>query len=70
MDLYTGIIKWFSRHKGYGLISPDDFEQEVLFCCSDLSEGHQRDFQRGQRVQFQFRASARGPEATNVNVVE
>jgi CspA family cold shock protein len=30
MDKATGVVKWFSRLKGYGFINPDDGGQEIF----------------------------------------
>ena len=27
----TGIVKWFNNAKGYGFVTPDDGEQDVLY---------------------------------------
>lgn len=63
-----GLIKWFSRAKGYGFITPID-GPEVFLHRSGLVEG--QPFPRaGQLVEFDLGHGPRGAQAEQVRVLE
>jgi CspA family cold shock protein len=65
----TGTVKWFSPTEGVGLIDPDNhIQQEVLVHQSALV-GNRRSLEKGERVVFDLRSTARGLEAAGVVVV-
>ena len=63
----SGIVKWFSRVKGYGFIKPDDGGQEVFVHYSAISGEGYRNLHEGDRVNFEEVDVGRGPQARNVN---
>ncbi|MCZ7670559.1 MAG: cold shock domain-containing protein [Chloroflexi bacterium] len=64
MDKTTGVVKWFSRLKGYGFINPDDGEQEVFVHYSAIEGEGYRNLYEGDRVEFNLvdRAKGRKPK--------
>ena len=62
----TGIVKWFSRLKGYGFINPDDGEQEVFVHYSAIEGEGYRNLFEGDQVEFDLVDQGKGPQAKNV----
>ena len=67
MDKKSGIVKWFSRLKGYGFIKPDEGEQEVFVHYSAINGEGYRNLYEGDRVEFVEVDLGKGPQARNVN---
>ncbi|HEX3455504.1 MAG TPA: cold-shock protein [Gaiellaceae bacterium] len=66
----TGIVKWFNNAKGYGFITPDGESKDVFVHFSQIGGEGYKSLNEGQRVEFEVREGAKGPEATNVIPVE
>lgn len=66
MDKRTGIVKWFSRLKGYGFINPDDGGQEVFVHYSAIEGEGYRNLYEGDRVEFILVDQGKGPQAQSV----
>jgi CspA family cold shock protein len=62
-----GIVKWFSRLKGYGFIQPDAGEQEVFVHYSAIDGEGYRNLYEGDRVEYEEVDMGKGPQARNVN---
>ncbi len=63
----TGTVKWFSRTKGYGFITPDGESQRDVFVHYTAIEGSGfRNLEEGDRVRFFVEESPKGPQATHV----
>jgi cold shock protein len=62
----TGIVKWFNNAKGYGFITPDGEAKDVFVHFSQIGGEGYKSLNEGQRVEFEVREGAKGPEATNV----
>ena len=67
MDKATGVVKWFSRLKGYGFINPDDGGQEIFVHYSAIQGEGYRNLYEGDRVEFDLVDSGKGPQAQAVN---
>lgn len=63
----VGIVKWFSRLKGYGFIQPDAGEQEVFVHYSAIDGEGYRNLYEGDRVEYEEVDMGKGPQARNVN---
>jgi CspA family cold shock protein len=63
----SGIVKWFSRLKGYGFINPDDGGQEVFVHFSAIDGDGYRNLYEGDRVEFELVDLGRGPQAQKVS---
>ena len=62
----TGIVKWFSRLKGYGFIEPENGGQEVFVHYSAIEGEGYRNLYDGDMVDYEQVDYGRGPQAKNV----
>lgn len=62
----TGTVKWFSRVKGYGFISPDGGSKDVFVHYSAITGAGYRNLEEGQRVEFSIEDTDKGPQAADV----
>ena len=63
-----GKVKWFDAEKGFGFVSnPGD--EDVYVGRNILPEGV-KELVQGQRIEFDFAAGRRGPQALRVKILE
>lgn len=67
MDKKTGVVKWFSRLKGYGFIEPDEGGNEVFVHYSAIQGDGYRNLYEGDRVDYDEVDRGKGPQAQNVS---
>ena len=67
MERKLGVVKWFSRLKGYGFITPDEGEREVFVHYSAIDGEGYRNLYEGDRVEYLEIDQGKGPQARNVN---
>jgi CspA family cold shock protein len=63
-----GTVKWFNNQKGYGFIS-DESGNDVFVHYSGLNMEGFKSLEEGASVEFEVIDGAKGPQATNVTVV-
>ena len=66
MHRQTGIVKWFSRLKGYGFINPDGGGPEVFVHYSAIDGEGYRNLFEGDKVEFDLVDVGKGPQAQKV----
>jgi cold shock protein len=62
----TGTVKWFNDAKGYGFISPDEGAKDLFVHHTNIAGSGFKSLSEGQKVEFESREGAKGPEAINV----
>ncbi|EMD16233.1 cold shock-like protein CspD [Eggerthia catenaformis OT 569 = DSM 20559] len=66
----TGKVKWFKADKGYGFITVEDQSKDIFVHYSAINSDGFRTLEEGQTVSFDIVEGDRGPQASNVTVVE
>jgi CspA family cold shock protein len=64
-----GTVKWFNADKGYGFISPESGDDVFVHFSAIQATGY-RSLDEGQTVEFDTQPGPKGPQATNVRLVE
>ena len=65
----TGTVKWFNDAKGYGFITPSEGDKDLFVHHTNIAGAGFKSLAEGAKVEFEARQGAKGPEATNVAVV-
>ena len=64
-----GCVKFFDAGKGYGFVVPDDDGQDVFLHGSALNRAGLGALEPGQRVSVMVTQGARGPQATDIELI-
>lgn len=64
-----GVVKWYEPKKRYGFITMRSGE-DIFFHRNAIAEGKEKDFTEGATVTFTVTESDKGPEATDVKLME
>jgi CspA family cold shock protein len=64
-----GTVKWFDQKKGYGFIAQEDGDDLFVHYSAISREGF-KTLDEGDQVEFEISEGNKGPQATNVTVVE
>jgi CspA family cold shock protein len=64
-----GQVKWFDQKKGYGFIAQEDGDDLFVHYSAIEREGF-KTLDEGDEVEFEISEGKKGPQATNVKVVE
>ena len=69
MERKRGVVKWFSRIKGYGFILPEQGEDEVFVHYSAIEGEGYRNLYEGDHVEYMEVDVGKGPQARSVNAL-
>lgn len=64
----SGVVKWFSKNKGYGFIEAEG-EKDVFVHFSSIKGKGYRVLEQGDEVTFDLTEGPKGPQASNVKKV-
>ena len=66
-----GTVKWFNPRKGYGFITVDGENKDVFVNANEVKgAGFRNELYENQRVEFEIAQGQKGPNATNVKVID
>ncbi len=66
----TGVVKWFDDGKGFGFITPEQGGKDLFAHFSEIRTGNGfKSLQENQRVEFEVKQGAKGPQAANICVL-
>ncbi|WDF56957.1 cold-shock protein [Mucilaginibacter sp. KACC 22063] len=65
-----GTVKWFNEAKGFGFITPEDSKEDLFAHHSEIKDKSLRSLGEGQRVSFDVKRGAKGPEAANIEIID
>ncbi len=64
----TGTVKWFNDQKGYGMITADDYGDDLFVSYKSIMVDGFKTLKVGQKVTFIVENDPRGRQATNVHI--
>ncbi len=64
----TGTVKWFDEKKGYGFITEDGGKDVFVHYSAIVGSGF-RKLAEGEKVSFEIKEGAKGPQADQVQVI-
>jgi len=65
----TGTVKWFKPDKGFGFVMPDDKDKDIFVHKSIVLHAGLQHLESGQRVKMHVQSSAKGREATLIEII-
>jgi CspA family cold shock protein len=68
-DRITGTVKWFNGSKGYGFITREGGPDVFVHFSAIQGDGF-KNLEEGQKVEFTVESGPKGPQATNVVVIQ
>ena len=67
--MLKGTVKWFNSEKGFGFITSEEGD-DVFVHFSQINTQGFKTLEEGQAVTFEVTEGPKGPQASNVTVVE
>ncbi len=64
----TGTVKWFDEKKGYGFITEDGGKDVFVHYSAIVGNGF-RKLAEGEKVTFEVKEGAKGPQADQVQAI-
>ena len=64
----TGRVKWFNDQKGFGFIEVEGSKDVFVHHSSIQSEGF-KSLKEGDKVEFEVTQGPKGPQASNVRII-
>ena len=66
----AGTVKWFDDGKGFGFITPEGGGKDLFAHFSEIRTGAGfKSLAEGQRVEFEVKQGAKGPQAANIRAL-
>ncbi len=65
----TGRVKWFNDQKGYGFIEVEGGKDVFVHHSSIQGEGF-KSLREGDKVEFEISQGSKGPQATQVKIID
>ena len=66
----TGKVKWFSSTKGYGFITPDEGEKDVIVHYTALEKSGVSSLSEGQKLSYEIEENNGKFSAVNLKLSE
>jgi cold shock protein len=60
-------VKWFSKEKGYGFITPDEGGEDLFVHFSAIAGSGFKSLDEGEKVTYEVGQGQKGPQAQNVS---
>ncbi len=64
----TGTVKWFNSTKGYGIIEPDNGQNDVFVHISAVEQSGLNGLNEGDKVEFEETADKRSGKMSATNL--
>ncbi|WP_445405317.1 cold-shock protein [Acinetobacter pittii] len=69
MSTSTGTVKWFNETKGFGFIAADE-GKDIFAHFTDIQTQGFKVLLEGQRVKFTVVQGKKGPQASNIVILQ
>ncbi|EXH32650.1 MULTISPECIES: cold-shock protein [Acinetobacter calcoaceticus/baumannii complex] len=69
MSTSTGTVKWFNETKGFGFIAADE-SKDIFAHFTDIQTQGFKVLLEGQRVEFTVVQGKKGPQASNIVILQ